>query len=59
MIARLVDVLEGTDAGRLAECLGLDPGRFRGGAHGGWFCFGLLSGFITLNILRSLRAQIV
>ena len=28
-IERLCDPIEGTDRARLAECLGLDPGRFR------------------------------
>ncbi len=35
VVSRLVAVLEGTDASRIAECLGLDPSRYRGGSGGG------------------------
>lgn len=36
VVSRLVAPVEGTDAGRLAECLGLDPSKYRlaGGAGG-------------------------
>lgn len=30
MVSRLCAVIEGTDAAQLADCLGLDPSRFRG-----------------------------
>lgn len=33
-IERLCDPIEGTDRARLAECLGLDPGRYRHSASG-------------------------
>ena len=35
MVARLCTPIEGTDAGRLADCLGLDPSRFAGAGAGG------------------------
>lgn len=35
MVARLCTPIEGTDAGRLADCLGLDPSRFAGANAGG------------------------
>lgn len=34
-VSRLVDVIEGTDSARIAECLGLDPAKFSGGGSGG------------------------
>lgn len=37
MVSRLVSALEGTDAAHIADCLGLDPARYRstaGGAYG-------------------------
>lgn len=33
-MARLCTPIEGTDGGRLADCLGLDPSRFAGAAAG-------------------------
>ncbi|KAJ1633420.1 hypothetical protein T492DRAFT_1142813 [Pavlovales sp. CCMP2436] len=33
-VARLLDVIEGTDSARIAECLGLDPSKFSGGQSG-------------------------
>ena len=35
MVSRLCAAIEGTDPARLADCLGLDPSRFRGAAGGG------------------------
>lgn len=35
MVARLCTPIEGTDAARLADCLGLDPSRFAGASAGG------------------------
>lgn len=35
VVSRLCAPIEGTDAARLADCLGLDPSRFRGGSGGG------------------------
>lgn len=35
MVARLCTPIEGTDAARLADCLGLDPSRFAGANAGG------------------------
>jgi hypothetical protein len=35
VVARLCTPIEGTDAGRLADCLGLDPSRFAGASAGG------------------------
>lgn len=35
VVARLCAPIEGTDAGRLAECLGMDPARFAGQASRG------------------------
>jgi DNA polymerase alpha subunit A len=34
VVARLCTPIEGTDAARLADCLGLDPSRFAGTAAG-------------------------
>ena len=34
VVSRLCAPLEGTDGGRLAECLGLDPTRFKGPSGG-------------------------
>ena len=33
-MTRLCAPIEGTDAARLADCLGLDPSRFRGASSG-------------------------
>ena len=35
VVTRLCAAIEGTDPARLADCLGLDPSRFRGAAGGG------------------------
>ncbi|GFR41815.1 hypothetical protein Agub_g2585, partial [Astrephomene gubernaculifera] len=35
VVSRLVSPLEGTDAAHIADCLGLDPARYRGAAGGG------------------------
>ncbi len=35
VVSRLCAAIEGTDPARLADCLGLDPSRFRGAAGGG------------------------
>ncbi len=36
MVSRLCAPIEGTDGARIADCLGLDPARFRGtGGSGG------------------------
>lgn len=33
VVTRMVEVLEGTDASRIAECLGMDPTKFRQNAQ--------------------------
>ena len=35
VVTRLCAPIEGTDPARLADCLGLDPSRFRGASGGG------------------------
>ncbi|KAG2444014.1 hypothetical protein HYH02_009213 [Chlamydomonas schloesseri] len=35
VVSRLVSPIEGTDAAHIADCLGLDPARYRGAAGGG------------------------
>lgn len=34
-MSRLCSPIEGTDAAHIADCLGLDPSRFRGASGGG------------------------